>query len=168
MSIRNSGLLGRGARQTHAAEIAAIDGPRAAQLDSLFPTMLARHGVVTAGVGVLRNGRLVWTGDYGEQAPGLSASRSTLFNVGSIAKTVVAETILRMAAAGKLSLDEPMAAHWIDRDVAADPRHRALTPRMVLREGETVPVGRQALPPVDRAARGRPVVVRSGATQWSL
>jgi len=116
----------------HPAEVPPIDGPRAAQLDSAFPALLAAHGIATAGVGVLRGGKLVWTGYYGEQAPGVPASRGTLFNVASITKTVAAETVLRLAAAGKLSLDEPMAASWADPDVAADPRHRTLTPRLGL------------------------------------
>ncbi len=55
----------------HPAEVPPVDGPRAAQLDSAFPALLAAHGVATAGVGVLRGGKLVWTGYYGEQAPGV-------------------------------------------------------------------------------------------------
>jgi CubicO group peptidase (beta-lactamase class C family) len=130
-------MLARGASAQpaaprHPAEMPPIDGPRAAQLDSALPAMLAAHGVATAGVGVLRGGKLVWTGYYGEQAPGVPASRGTLFNVASITKTVAAETVLRLAAAGQLSLDEPMAASWVDPDVAADARHRALTPRLAL------------------------------------
>jgi CubicO group peptidase (beta-lactamase class C family) len=93
---------------------------------------MVKHGVATAGIGVVKNGRLSWTGYYGEQAPGISASRATFFNVASITKTVAAETVLRLVAAGKMSLDEAMAANWVDPDIAADPRSKLLTPRMTL------------------------------------
>lgn len=56
----------------------------------------------------------------------------TLYNVASLAKPIFAETILRLAAQGRLSLDEPLAAYWVDPDVASDPRHRRLTPRIAL------------------------------------
>lgn len=91
-----------------------------------------RHGIVTAGIGVLRGGELVWEGYFGEQAPGVPAGAATRFNVASITKTVAAETILRLVGQGRLSLDETMAPHWVDPDLAADPRHLQLTPRMAL------------------------------------
>jgi CubicO group peptidase (beta-lactamase class C family) len=132
LCILAGGASAQPAGARHPAEVPPVDGPRAAQLDSAFPALLGAHGVATAGVGVLRGGKLVWTGYYGEQAPGVPASRGTLFNVASITKTVAAETVLRLAAAGKLSLDEPMATSWADPDVVGDARHRALTPRRAL------------------------------------
>jgi CubicO group peptidase (beta-lactamase class C family) len=106
--------------------------PSFADLDREISQIVQKHGVRTAGIGLLRGGRLVWTGYYGEQAPGVRASRTTLFNVASMTKTVTAETVLRLAAAGKLSLDESMAPYWVDPDVASDPQHILLTPRMAL------------------------------------
>jgi CubicO group peptidase (beta-lactamase class C family) len=51
----------------------------------------------------------------------------------------VAETILRLAEAGRLSLDEPLHPYWVDPDVADDPRSRLLTPRIVLRHETGLP-----------------------------
>jgi CubicO group peptidase (beta-lactamase class C family) len=101
--------------------------------------ILQRHGVITAGIGVIRNGELVWDRYFGEQSPGVPATAATRFNVASITKTVTAETILRLVGAGRLSLDEPMAAAWVDPDVADDPRHRLLTPRMALNHTTGLP-----------------------------
>lgn len=103
-----------------------------AALDQNLSAIVAKHGVRTAGVGVIRNGKLVWTAYYGEQAPGIAANRDTLFNVASVTKTVAAETVLRLASSGKLSLDEPMSSAWIDPDLANDPQVTQLTPRMAL------------------------------------
>lgn len=94
--------------------------------------IVERHRIVTAGVGLLRGGQLAWEGYFGEVSSGVPATAETRFNVASITKTVTAETILRLAAQGRLSLDEPMAPHWVDPDLAADPRHLRLTPRMAL------------------------------------
>lgn len=102
------------------------------QLDQELARLVAEHGVQTAGVGVIRNGELVWTGYYGEQSTGVPASRETLFNVASISKVITTEAVLRLVDEGRLSLDEPMAEHWVDPDLADDPRHELLTPRMVL------------------------------------
>jgi CubicO group peptidase (beta-lactamase class C family) len=93
---------------------------------------LKAHRAAGAAAGVIRGGRLVWTGYWGEQSPGVPVGRETLFNVASLAKPVAAETILRLASEGRLSLDEPMSPVWLDPDLAGDPRHARLTPRMAL------------------------------------
>lgn len=103
-----------------------------AALDEKAPLWLAEHGVPSIAVAYIRDGRVRWTRVYGEQSPGVPATEATLYNVASLAKPVFAETMLRLAAAGRLSLDEPLAGHWVDPDVAADPRHQRLTPRIAL------------------------------------
>ncbi|MCF7220722.1 serine hydrolase domain-containing protein [Marilutibacter chinensis] len=104
----------------------------AAAVDEAFAELVRRHGINTAGVALIDGGEIAWTGYYGEQSPGVAASETTLFNVASITKVFTAETVLRLADAGKLSLDEPMAPYWVDPDIAYDSRHRQLTPRMAL------------------------------------
>lgn len=101
-------------------------------LDRAVADVLVAHGIVTAGVGLMDDGELVWTGYWGEQAPGVPASARTRFNVASITKTVAAEMALRLAGKGLLDLDAPLAPYWIDPDVAGDPRHERLTARMIL------------------------------------
>lgn len=101
-------------------------------LDRAVADVLAEHGIVTAGIGLVDDGRLVWTGYWGEQEPGVPASATTRFNVASITKTVTAETVLRLAGKGMLDLDAPLARYWVDPDIADDPRHARLTARMVL------------------------------------
>src|SRR5205085_5351409 len=68
----------------------------------------------------------------GEQSPGVAASTETIYNIASLTKPVFAELVLRLVAAGKLSLDEPMYPYWVDPDIAADPRHKLLTLRLAL------------------------------------
>ncbi|MCH9646756.1 MAG: beta-lactamase family protein [Deltaproteobacteria bacterium] len=105
---------------------------RAAALEAVFTDLVENKGINSAGAAVIKDGKIIWTGYFGWQSPGVPASRRTQFNVASLTKTVTTETILRLADQGKLDLDESMAPYWVDPDVRADPRHRALTPRMVL------------------------------------
>ena len=107
-------------------------GSQIATLDAQVPRWLAEHDVPSLAVAYVRDGEVAWTRVYGEQAPGVPATDSTLYNIASLTKPVFAELVLRLAADGRLSLDEPMAPHWTDPDVAADPRHRAFTPRLAL------------------------------------
>lgn len=102
------------------------------ELDEAVQAILDGHDVRTAGIGLIENGELVWTGYYGEQAPGIPTSPSTQFDVGSITKVVSTETVLRLVQDGRLDLDEPMGSLWIDPDLENDPRALQLTPRMVL------------------------------------
>ncbi len=102
------------------------------ELDAAIEEVMSAQGVMTAGVGLIEDGELIWAGYYGEQAPGVPTSSSTQFDVGSITKVVSTETVLRLANDGRLNLDEPMGDLWIDPDLVNDPRALQLTPRMVL------------------------------------
>lgn len=115
-----------------AVDIEAVTDERADELDGALREIVNRHAINTAAIAVIRNGAVVWSNHYGTQSPGVPAAATTLFDVGSITKTVVAETVLRLAADGKLSLDEPMSPYWVDPDLADDPRHEKLTPRLAL------------------------------------
>jgi CubicO group peptidase (beta-lactamase class C family) len=103
-----------------------------AALDSQVPALLTTYQVASVAVALIEDGRLALEKVYGEQSPGVPATTATLFNLASLTKPVAAEAILRLAAAGRLSLDEPMSPYWVDPDVAGDPRHLRLTPRLAL------------------------------------
>lgn len=103
-----------------------------AAIDALMPDLLARTGVPSVSVARIEDGRIAWAGAWGERAPGENAALDTLYNVASLAKPVSAETVLRAASLGELDLSEPMMRYWVDPDIAADPRHRLLTPRHAL------------------------------------
>jgi CubicO group peptidase (beta-lactamase class C family) len=101
-------------------------------LDQGFDRILSNHGAATIGAGIVRHGDLVWHGYFGEQAPGVPAGPSTMFNVGSITKTVTAELVVRLANSGVISLGESMSAFWVDPDLVDDPRHQQLTPELAV------------------------------------
>lgn len=103
-----------------------------ASLRTAAPAWLAEHNVPSVAIAFIEDGRVAWTAAYGEQSAGVPATPDTLYNVASLAKPVSAETMLRASSAGLASLDEPMSAHWVDPDLANDPRRDALTLRIAL------------------------------------
>ena len=94
--------------------------------------LLEEHKVPAAGVGIIRHGRLQEVKVVGELRKGEPAPHDAIFNVASLTKPIVSMLTLRLVSAGEWQLDEPLAAYWVDPDVAGDPRHRLLTTRHVL------------------------------------
>jgi CubicO group peptidase (beta-lactamase class C family) len=88
-------------------------------------TLRRQHGIPAAGVGIIREGELREIRVHG-------APYDTVFNVASLTKPVVALLALKLVSEGKWDLDEPLAKHWTDPDVAGDPRAAKLTTRHVL------------------------------------
>lgn len=103
-----------------------------AQLDQKATQWLKQYDVPSVAVAYIADGKVAWTGVYGEQSPGVQATSKTLYNVASLTKPISAEVILRLASAGKLSLDEQISAFWIDPDVKDNPWNKLLTPRLCL------------------------------------
>jgi CubicO group peptidase (beta-lactamase class C family) len=97
-----------------------------------IPELLRNEHVASASFAKIEDGKTVLAEAYGDAGPGVPASSTTLYNIASMSKPISAEVILRLASAGKLSLDEPMFPYWVDPDLAADPRAKLLTARMAL------------------------------------
>jgi len=131
----SSGAVTGGATTAPTPATAAIE----AALDAQVPAMLARYGVASVGIALIQDGRVVLERAYGEQSAGVPATTGTLYGLASVTKPVSAETLLRLAAAGRLSLDEPVASAWIDPDVAGDPRALQLTVRHALAHQSGLP-----------------------------
>jgi CubicO group peptidase (beta-lactamase class C family) len=94
--------------------------------------LLVENAIPSVSIAHIEEGKLVFIGAYGLQAPGVSATTRTLYNIASLSKPMSAEVILRLASKGKLTLDEPMYLYWTDPDIANDERRKLLTPRLAL------------------------------------
>src|SRR5690348_16016354 len=83
-----------------------------ADLTGLLREHAPRHSVPGATVGFLRGGKTT-TACYGaaDARTGEPVGLGTRFSVGSLTKTMVATVIAHLAEAGRLSLDDPVAAH---------------------------------------------------------
>jgi CubicO group peptidase (beta-lactamase class C family) len=103
-----------------------------AKISQDLPGWLKQYNVPSASVAYIANDRLAWTVVAGEQSPGVSATDKTLYNIASLTKPIVAETILRMASQNKLQLDESIYHYWVDHDIKNNPWNKLLTPRLCL------------------------------------
>jgi CubicO group peptidase (beta-lactamase class C family) len=110
----------------------ALDAATADRLSDLVPTLIEEERVAGVGIAVIRAGHATWTGYYGEMAPGVPVTAQTVFNTASVAKTITAETFLKLAQEGLVDLDEPIAPYVQHPDLAADEAYGALTPRILL------------------------------------
>lgn len=114
------------------AHAASNGGSPPPSLSKAVRGLLRQNVVPSVAVAKIERGRLAWEAAWGQQSPGVAATRNTLYNVASLTKPISAEIVLRAAAKGRLDLDEPMSRWWVDPDVAADPRHERLTARLAL------------------------------------
>lgn len=121
------------------AEIPPFTKDRGLELKKEFHILLEKYKINTIGVSVIKSGKIVWIDHYGEQSPGVPASKSTMFDIASITKTVTTQTILQLVQDQKLTLDETMSKFWIDPDLNKDKRHTILTPRMALTHSTGLP-----------------------------
>jgi CubicO group peptidase (beta-lactamase class C family) len=103
-----------------------------AKISQDLPGWLKQYNVPSASVAYIANGRIAWTVVAGEQSPGVPATDKTLYNIASLTKPIVAETILRLASQNKLQLDESIYPYWVDPDIKNNPWNKLLTPRLCL------------------------------------
>ncbi|WP_216595015.1 serine hydrolase domain-containing protein [Collimonas arenae] len=110
----------------------ASETEQQARLDQDIPQLLIDNAIPSVSIAQIRNGKVVLVAAYGEQSDGVLATPATLYNAASLTKPLTAEVIMRLASKGEISLDEPMDRYWLDPDIATDPRHALLTPRLAL------------------------------------
>ena len=113
-------------------------------LETAAPRLLSSLKIASLSVAVVENGQTVEAHAWGQASPSQPATIETLYNVASLTKPVSAEVAMRLAAGGRISLDEPMSAYWVDPDVADDPRSARLTPRLVMSHRSGLPNWRPA------------------------
>jgi len=112
------------------AQTSASDAPAA--VDAIAAKALEQPNIAGIGIARIEDGAVVWTGYWGEQSPGVPVTEQTAFNTASVAKTIIAETVLRLADQGKMSLDDPIVDHYSHPDLSKDARYGLLTPRILL------------------------------------
>jgi len=109
-----------------------VDFASETQLDTLVPELLREEKAAGVGIAIIQDGSIVWQGYYGEQAPGIPASETTVFNTASVAKTITAETMVALSTKGLIDLDESIEGYVDHPDLNSDPRYALLTPRLLL------------------------------------
>lgn len=83
------------------------------RIRELIAEAMRRHGIPGAAAGVVMAQRLEWSEGFGLADLDLNrpVDGQTLFRIASITKTFTGAAIMQLRDAGKLSLDDPVAAH---------------------------------------------------------
>lgn len=81
------------------------------KIDKVATEALAKTGVPSASVAVVKNGQIVYANAYGDARiePRTAATPEMRYSIGSISKQFTATAILRRQEQGKLSLDDPVS-----------------------------------------------------------
>ena len=113
-----------------------------AALDTQAKTLMQRYGVVGMALAVIDGGQVVHVAAYGQRdvTKALPLTPDTVMYGASLTKAVFAYWVMQLCDQGVLGLDTPVTAllpkpvpeYEAYADLAADPRWRQLTPRMLL------------------------------------
>lgn len=92
-----------------------------AKIDEASQNVLAKTGVPSAELGIVQNGRIVYTTAYGNASlqPKVPATSAMHYAIGSISKQFTAACVLFLQQEGKLKLDDPVA-NWFPEFTDAD------------------------------------------------
>lgn len=121
----------------HAAQSA--DTQPSDPLQHQIPGWMERARVPGLAIARIENGRVAWQAAFGERAPEKPLSTGTVFNAASLTKPVFAVTALHLVDQGEIALDQSLKDLWVDPDLADDPRHEQLTPRILLSHQSGLP-----------------------------
>lgn len=94
----------------------ALPADLSAKIDQVANQALAKSGVPSASVAVVRDGRIVYAKAYGDARldPKTPATPAMRYSIGSISKEFTAAAILLLQQEGKLSLDDKVAKFFPD------------------------------------------------------
>ena len=86
------------------------------QIDKLVTDTLARTGVPSASVAIVKDGQIAYVKTYGDAKlePKTPAATQMRYSIGSISKQFTAAAILLLQEQGKLSLDDKVAKYIPD------------------------------------------------------
>ena len=102
--------------------------PLCADVSKAASAVLARTGVPSASVAVVRDGKIACTVAVGDakRDPKTPAASAMRYSIGSVSKQFTAAAVLMLAEEGKLSLDDPVSKYLPDLTDADEVKVRQL------------------------------------------
>jgi D-alanyl-D-alanine carboxypeptidase len=94
----------------------------ASKVDAAVQDVMTRTGVPSVSLGIVQDGRVVFTKAYGQARldPPLSATADMLYAIGSISKQFTAACILLLQQEGRLNVDDPVGRFFPELTRAGD------------------------------------------------
>ncbi len=102
--------VGRPRLQDGRGEIEVI----ASRLDAIVPRLMRRYGVPGVGLAIVRDGEAVWSTTYGvaDGESGRPVEIDSVFQVGSISKSLTAWGVMALVERGLIELDAPVRDYF--------------------------------------------------------
>lgn len=148
--------------KSHPDALRAVAATDASELDSVIAYTVGAYHIPGLSACIVKNGQVVWTGDYGEADTqlGIPVADSTVFMLASISKTFVAMALMQMWEQGALDLDEDVSA-YIPFGVV-NPYHPGtpITTRMILAHTSSIAYNFNAWLPLITWGGDSPIVLR--------
>ncbi len=104
------------------------------ELEAQVPSLLAAARVPGLSIALVRNGQVAWARGFGVKNSSANAAvdANTLFEAGSVSKTVFAYAVMKLSEKRILDLDRPLTNYVSERWITDDPRFTQITARHVL------------------------------------
>ncbi|MBT0586170.1 serine hydrolase domain-containing protein [Alteromonas oceanisediminis] len=109
------------------------------ELSKQIPELMQHAKVKGLAIAKVNEGTITWHAAFGARSPDDPMQVDTVFNAASLTKPVFAMMSLHLVANDTLTLDGALSDYWIDPDVVNDPRHQALTARIILSHQSGLP-----------------------------
>jgi len=105
-----------------------------AWLESEIPRLLASSRVPGLAIALVADAHIAWSRGFGVKSStsGGTVDENTVFEAGSVSKTVFAYAALKLVEKGVLALDTPLTRYIPDRWTDGDPRLDQITARHIL------------------------------------
>ena len=147
-------LLGGGEQLSRQGVLAqTLDGRLRSVIDDLeskIPEVMSRRPVPGVSMAVVHQGTLLWRRGFGvrDAVTREPVDAQTVFEVGSISKTVFAYAIMKLAETGVLGLDTPLVRYGPARVLPDDSRSDLITARHILSHTSGLPNWRSRQEPL--------------------
>jgi CubicO group peptidase (beta-lactamase class C family) len=105
-----------------------------AWLESGIPRLLTSTRVPALSIALVNEGHIAWARGFGvtNSVSGTPVDADTVFEAGSVSKTVFAYVVMKLAEKGTLDLDRPLTRYVSERWVEDDARLGQITARHIL------------------------------------
>jgi CubicO group peptidase (beta-lactamase class C family) len=111
-----------------------FNNERAILLDNFIKKYQEYYGIPGVSLALIKNGQVVYCKTYGIKNTDTKelVNEETLFEAGSVTKTMFTFAVMRLVEKGILDLDKPLYQYLPFEDVAHDERYKLITARLVL------------------------------------
>jgi CubicO group peptidase (beta-lactamase class C family) len=115
-SLLLAGMISTGV----SASIQTDEAPDTQAMDAYLREQVKLNRIPGMAFAVVKDGQVIFTGGYGNAAPGKPVTPQTQFYIGSVSKSITALAVMKLVDRGKIELDKPVQTYipWFQ---VADP-----------------------------------------------